>query len=88
MIGHIHSHFKAMYNLYLVTKHCGTPTDDKILMALEKKPFDNSIQANYIKIIETEAAGIKEAFEKQKAKCAICCILRLFVKPLLTVFFS
>ena len=57
-------------------------------MASGKKPFNNSIQANYLNIIETEAAGIKEAFEKQKAKSAVCCVLRLFVKSLLTIFFS
>ena len=88
MIGHIRSQFKAMYNLYLVMKHRGTPTDDEILMASGRKPCDDSIQANYLKIIETEAAGIKEAFEKQKAKSAVCCFLRLFVKSRLSIFFS
>lgn len=48
-----------------------TPTDDEILMASGKKPFNNSVQAEYLKIIEAEAAGIKEAFEKQKAKSAV-----------------
>ena len=49
-----------------------TPTNDEILMASGKKPFNNSLQADYLKIIEAEAAGIKEAFEKQKAKSTVC----------------
>ena len=60
-----------MHNLYLVMKQRDTPTDDEILMASGRKPFDNSLQADYLKIIEAEAAGIKEAFEKQKAKSTV-----------------
>ena len=61
-----------MHNLYLVMKQRDTPTDEEILMAAGRKPFDNSLQADYLKIIEAEAAGIKEAFEKQKAKSTVC----------------
>ena len=60
-----------MHNLYLIMKQRDTPTNDEILMALRKKLFDNSLQADYLKIIEAEAAGIKEAFEKQKAKSTV-----------------
>ena len=74
MIGHIHSHFKQMHNLYLVMKQCNTPTEDEILMASGKKPFDDSVQAEYLKIIEVEAADIKEAFEKQTI---VSCILSI-----------
>lgn len=52
-------------------KQRDSPTNDEILMASRKKPFDNSLQAEYLKVIEAEAAGIKEAFEKQKAKSAV-----------------
>ena len=52
-------------------KQQDAPTDDEILMASGKKLFDNSLQADYLKIIEANAAGIKEAFEKQKAKSAV-----------------
>jgi hypothetical protein len=68
-------------------KQRDTPTTDEILMASGKKAFDNSLQADYLKIIETEAAGIKEVFEKQKAKSAVrnfflfCC-----VRSFLTIF--
>lgn len=71
MIGHIRSHFKPMYNLYLVMKARDTPTEDEILMASGKKPFNDSIQAEYLKLIEEQATGIKEAFAKQQAKAAV-----------------
>ena len=76
LIGHIRTHFKPMHNLYLVMKQRDIPTDDEILMASGRKPFDNSLQADYLKIIEANAAGIKEAFEKQKAKSAVCHFFR------------
>ena len=48
MITHIRLNFKPMQNLFLVMKSCETPTADEILMALGKKHFDNSIQAEYL----------------------------------------
>ncbi|KAF8235292.1 hypothetical protein L208DRAFT_1541759 [Tricholoma matsutake] len=69
----LHSKFlycSAMHNLYLVMKGRETPTADEILMASGKKTFDNSLQAEYLKIIEEQASGIKEAFMKQQAKAA------------------
>ena len=71
MIAHIRTNFKAMHNLYVVMKGCDTPTADEILMASGKKTFDNSLQAKYLKIIEEQALGIKEAFMKQQAKAAV-----------------
>lgn len=79
MIGHIRSHFKQMHNLYLVMKHRNSPTEDEILMASGKKTFDDSVQAEYLRIIETEAAGIKEAFEKQTVVSRILSINLLIV---------
>lgn len=72
MIAHIRTNFKAMHDLYLVMKGRDTPTADEILMASGKKTFDNSIQAEYLKIIQKQASGIKEAFMKQQAKAAVC----------------
>ncbi|KAF8815359.1 hypothetical protein BYT27DRAFT_7009802, partial [Phlegmacium glaucopus] len=60
----------AMHDLYLIMKGHDTPTADEILMALGKKTFNNSLQAEYLKIIEEQASGIKEAFMKQQAKAA------------------
>jgi len=58
-------------------------------MASGKKVFDNSLQADYLKVIEAEAAGIKEAFEKQKAKSAVCnFFFRYVVVRSLTIFSS
>ena len=75
-----------MHNLYLVMKQQDTPTNDEILMASGKKVFDNSLQADYLKVIEAEAAGIKEAFEKQKAKSTVRNVLLYCVRSFLTIF--
>jgi hypothetical protein len=40
----------------------GDPTPDEILYAQGKKLFDLPIQAEYLKILDLKAAGIKEAF--------------------------
>lgn len=57
-----------MHNLFLVMKSRETPTADEILMASGKKGFDNSLQEEYLTMIERQALGIKEAFAKQQAK--------------------
>ena len=75
-----------MHNLYLVMKQRDTPTNDEILMASGKKAFDNLLQAKYLKIIKAEAAGIKEAFEKQKAKSSVRFFLLCCVRSFLTIF--
>jgi|ERR1700678_1358196 hypothetical protein len=71
MIGHIRTNFKAMHDLFLVMKSRDIPTADEILMASGKKPFEDSIQAEYLKLIEEQASGIKDAFAKQQAKAAV-----------------
>jgi hypothetical protein len=53
-----------LYQLYLVMKDReGDPTPDEILYAQGKKPFDSIIHAEYSKILDLKAAGIKEAFD-------------------------
>lgn len=63
-----------MYQLYLVMKgrHDIPPTSDEILYASGKKPFDSSTHNDYLKRLEAQAVGIKEAFAKQQAKAAVC----------------
>lgn len=78
MVAHIRSNFKAMHNLFLVMKSRETPTADEILMASGKKHFDDSIKGEYVKIIEEQASGIKEAFAKQKEKELVSNILYSF----------
>lgn len=78
MIGHIRSHFKSMHDLFLVMKTRNTPTDDEIVMASGKKPFEDSLHTEYLSIIEAQATGIKEAFVKQQAKAAVCSSLLPF----------
>jgi hypothetical protein len=69
-----------MHNLYLVMMGCNTPTADKILMASGKKIFDNSLQAEYLKVIEEQASDIKEAFMKQQAKAVVCNMSNIFLE--------
>ena len=71
MTGHLRKHFKAMHDLFIVMKSRDAPTPNKILMAAGKKPFDDSLQAEYLKVIEEQASGIKEAFAKQQAQAAV-----------------
>ena len=80
MIMHIRTNFKAMYDLYLVMKGCDTSTADEILMASGKKTFNDSLQAEYLKIIEEQASGIKEAFMRQQVKAAVCNVSNIFLK--------
>jgi hypothetical protein len=40
-------------------------------MASGKKLFNNLLQADYLKIIEANTTGIKEVFEKQRAKSTV-----------------
>jgi hypothetical protein len=49
----------------------GDPTPDEILYAQGKKPFDPLIQAEYLKILDLKAAGIKEAFNRQREAAAV-----------------
>lgn len=72
MVGHIRTHFKAMHDLFLVMKSREAPTADEILMASGKKTFNDSLQVEYLKIIEEQASGIKEAFAKQQERAAVC----------------
>ncbi|KAG6823237.1 hypothetical protein H0H92_010903, partial [Tricholoma furcatifolium] len=67
LIGHLKNHFKPMHQLFLVMKDCNRElTSDEILFAQAKKPFDSSVQAGYLRTLEKQAAGIKEAFAKQQ----------------------
>jgi hypothetical protein len=49
----------------------GDTTSDEILYAQGKKPFDSLVQADYLKILDLKAAGIKEAFARQQEAAAV-----------------
>jgi len=67
-------------------KESDTPTTDEILMASGKKTFNNSLQAEYLKIIKEQASGIKEVFMKQEAKAAVCNIQYLSQRMFMDTF--
>jgi hypothetical protein len=68
--------FKPMYQLYLVlysrSRHGVQPSPEEVLFASGKMPFDASVHDQYIKTLDAQAAGIKEAFARQQAKAAVC----------------
>jgi hypothetical protein len=49
----------------------GDPTPDEVLYAQGKKLFDPLVQAEYLKILDLKAAGIKEAFNRQREAAAV-----------------
>jgi hypothetical protein len=49
----------------------GDPTPDEILYAQGKKTFDPLVQAEYLKILDLKATGIKEAFARQQEAAAV-----------------
>lgn len=57
----------------------GDPTSDEILYAQGKKPFDSLIQAEYLKILDLKAAGIKEAFARQQEAAAVFFFLWAYI---------
>ena len=61
-----------MYDLFLIMKTHDNPTNDEILIASGKKDLDDLQRAEYSKVIEAHAAGIKEAFAKQQLKAVVC----------------
>jgi hypothetical protein len=65
-----------MYQLYLVlygrSRNGVQPNTEEVLYASGKTPFDPSVHDQYNKTLDTQAAGIKEAFARQQAKAAVC----------------
>jgi hypothetical protein len=57
----------------------GDPTPDEILYAQGKKTFDPPAQAEYLKILDAKAAGIKEAFARQQEAAAVFISSNIFL---------
>ena len=60
-----------MYDLFLVMKTRDNPTNDDILIASGKKDLDDVQCTELSKVIEAQAASIKEAFTKQQTKAVV-----------------
>ena len=58
--------------LFLYSRSCNgiQPSSEEVLYAAGKMPFDSLIHAEYVKKLNTQAAGIKEAFARQQVKAA------------------
>ncbi|KAI9507343.1 hypothetical protein F5148DRAFT_981561, partial [Russula earlei] len=67
LLGHLQSHFKPPFNLYMVLKDRETPpTEDEIAFASGCKEFTGHDQAQYVKALDTRASTITSAFLRQE----------------------
>ena len=64
-----------MYQLYMAlysrSRNGVQPSPEEVLYASGNMPFDASVHEQYIKTLDAQAAGIKEAFARQQAKAAV-----------------
>jgi hypothetical protein len=66
LIGHLRTHFKPLFKLYMVLKDRDTPpTTDEITFASGHKEFACQDQAEYVKALEAKASTIASAFLRQ-----------------------
>ena len=67
LVGHLRSHFKPLFNLYIVLKDRETPpNEDEIAFASGRKEFTGQDQAEYLKALEARASMIASAFLRQE----------------------
>jgi hypothetical protein len=67
LVGHLRTHFKPLFNLYMALKDRETlPTDDEIAFASGCKEFTGQDQAEYLKALEARASTIASAFLRQE----------------------
>jgi hypothetical protein len=86
LIGHIKTHFPAMYRLYLYLKdRAEPPTEDEIAVASGKKTLDPTQAAEYLLRLERSASNIVDAFSHQNQRAAVSFCL-YFVHVVLTYY--
>ncbi|KAH9019930.1 hypothetical protein EDB83DRAFT_2212226, partial [Lactarius deliciosus] len=67
LVGHLRTHFKSLFNLYMVLKDRETPpTEDEKAFASGDKEFTGQDQAEYVKALEMRASTIASAFFRQQ----------------------
>ncbi|KAH8977160.1 hypothetical protein EDB86DRAFT_3093001 [Lactarius hatsudake] len=67
LVGHLRTHFKLLFSLYMVLKDRETlPTEDEKAFASSDKEFTGQDQAEYVKALETRASTIASAFLRQQ----------------------
>ncbi|KAJ8581379.1 hypothetical protein M405DRAFT_751882, partial [Rhizopogon salebrosus TDB-379] len=69
LIGHIKTHFPAMYRLYLYLKdRTEPPTEDEVAIASGKKTLDPALAAEYLLKLERALSTIADAFSHQNQR--------------------
>ena len=72
LVGHLKTHFPAMYRLFLVLKDRDEPpSEDEIAIASGKKTFDPTKAAEYLVKLEKASATLVDAFAKQNQQAAV-----------------
>ena len=72
LIGHLKTHFPAMYQFFLILKDCHEPpTNVKVALASRKKMLDQIKAAEYLIKLEKALASIVVAFAKKNQRAAV-----------------
>ena len=76
LVGHLKTHFPAMYRLYLVLKdRTNPPTDEDLAIASRKKILDAETANSYLGQVEAASANLLSMFAKQSQEHAVSEIL-------------
>ena len=66
LVGHLKTHFPAMYRLYIILKdRTGPPTDDELAIASAEKVLDTEAANAYLGRVEAASANLLSLFAKQ-----------------------
>jgi hypothetical protein len=66
LVGHLKTHFPAMYRLYLILKDCtNPPTNEELAIASGKKVLDAEVADSYLRQVEVASANLCPMFAKQ-----------------------
>ena len=66
LVGHLKTHFLAMYRLYNILKACiDPPTDEELAIVSGEKVLDAEAANAYLKQVEVASANLLSMFAKQ-----------------------
>ena len=68
LVGHLHTHFPAMFCLYEALKNC---PENKLLIASGWVPFDSATVIEYLKTLKAKTGPIVDTFAKATAKSEV-----------------
>ena len=72
LVGHLKTHFPAMYRLYIILKdRTHPPTDDELAIASAEKVLDTESANAYLERVEATSANLLSMFAKQSRENAV-----------------